>query len=296
MIPLGKIRVDPFVWARATKSEETVAGYAEDLANGATFPPVVCFADGSGVFWLSDGYYRVWANERAGRKSVAAEVRPGGRAAAKLHAAGSNISHGLRRTAADKRLSVLAVLGDETAKDWPRPKIAAYCGVSTALVDALRARMKINPGKSPAELAATGALPDSKSGPPSPVTVFRPPPKPSTSPGSTPYAAILDPDDVDDKDEPEAPAPAPQPRPRPSGSLGDAAAADDDDELDAEIALDEAADRERVKVQLARALRKADRFAVALGMTLAEAVRQFDIERAAARAASPDMTPTHPGS
>ncbi len=55
-----------------------------------------------------------------------------------LHAAGANSSHGLRRTHADKRRCVLALLADPEWAAWSDRELARRCGVHHELVGRLR--------------------------------------------------------------------------------------------------------------------------------------------------------------
>jgi hypothetical protein len=54
----------------------TVQDYADALTNGAEFPPVVVFHDGTD-HWLADGFHRLLAHEKAGLVDILADVRQG---------------------------------------------------------------------------------------------------------------------------------------------------------------------------------------------------------------------------
>ncbi|MGI8981632.1 MAG: hypothetical protein ACR2FY_20585 [Pirellulaceae bacterium] len=55
-----------------------------------------------------------------------------------LFAAGANSTHGLKRTNADKRNSVLALLNDDEWVKWSDSKIAEQAGVSVNFVGDVR--------------------------------------------------------------------------------------------------------------------------------------------------------------
>jgi len=93
---------------RAALNMDTVHEYAEEeRERGAVFPPVVVFLGADGKYRLADGFHRVAVARQEGRKKVAAEVREGGFAEALTYALTANAAHGLRRTVADKRNSVM---------------------------------------------------------------------------------------------------------------------------------------------------------------------------------------------
>lgn len=87
---------------RAALNEETVLDYAEAMERGDRFPSVTVFTDGA-EYYLADGFHRVEALRRIGKKSVSAELMDGDYKAALLYALKANSTHGLRRTNADKR-------------------------------------------------------------------------------------------------------------------------------------------------------------------------------------------------
>ena len=76
MLWLEQIRTDGGTQPRAQMDWTVVAEYAADMGNGATFPPVVVFYDGS-KYWLADGFHRVEAAKSLGLVEIAADVRQG---------------------------------------------------------------------------------------------------------------------------------------------------------------------------------------------------------------------------
>lgn len=134
---VSKLRVDGGTQPRAQMDLLTVEEYADAMREGASFPPVVAFYDGAD-YWLADGFHRAEAAKRAGRDSLVADVRQGTRRDAVLYSVGANAQHGLRRTNADKRRAVLALLNDEEWSRWSNREIARRANVSAAFVDNLR--------------------------------------------------------------------------------------------------------------------------------------------------------------
>ena len=95
----------PHTQVREEISEQVVEDYAERLGEGAAFPPVVAFSDGSSC-WLADGSHRLRAFRRAGRGEVEADVYAGTLDDALWFALGANRAHGARLSRADKKHAV----------------------------------------------------------------------------------------------------------------------------------------------------------------------------------------------
>ena len=135
-IPLASIR-DGGAQMRVEVRAETVNEYATEMLDGAAFPPIVVFYDGSD-FWLADGFHRVEAKRKIGHETIVAEIRDGSSRDAILHGAGSNSSHGLRRTQADKRRAVERLLKDPEWARWSDRKIAEVAKVDHKTVGTIR--------------------------------------------------------------------------------------------------------------------------------------------------------------
>ncbi|ABW32520.1 ParB N-terminal domain-containing protein [Acaryochloris marina] len=136
-VEIAEIRMDGGTQPRAKLFEEVVDDYAQDMKQGATFPPVIVYFDGE-EYWLADGFHRVRAKEAIGETSVTAEVHLGTQRDAVLYAVGANAAHGLRRTNADKRRAVIRLLRDFEWREWSDREIARRCGVDHKTVGSLR--------------------------------------------------------------------------------------------------------------------------------------------------------------
>ena len=130
----------PDIQQRAESNKHVIREYSDMLQNGATFPPVVTFSDGTD-YWLADGFQRCEASLKAGQKVIQAEVRQGTRRDALLYAASANATHGLRRTNADKRRAVATLLQDDEWREWSDRVIARHCGVDHKFVGKLRGEL-----------------------------------------------------------------------------------------------------------------------------------------------------------
>ena len=106
-------------------------------ASKAEMPAPLVFFDGR-EHWLADGFHRLEAAGKAGRRVLECEVKRGSLREAILHAAGANALHGLRRTNADKRGAVLLLLRDDVFKKWSDRKIGDACVVDHKTVGRVR--------------------------------------------------------------------------------------------------------------------------------------------------------------
>lgn len=109
MVALADIRFHADCQSRVSLDEETVAEYAHRMDEGAEFPPLVVFFDGS-AYWLADGFHRYAAWKSVTRQSgtedtacVPADIRQGTRMDAVRHALSANAMHGKRRDPGDYR-------------------------------------------------------------------------------------------------------------------------------------------------------------------------------------------------
>tara|TARA_Y100001933_G_scaffold254675_2_gene296677 strand:+ start:6681 stop:7412 length:732 start_codon:yes stop_codon:yes gene_type:complete len=136
-LQLNQIRIDGGTQPRVAIDEQVVADYAELYGSGFNLPPVTVFFDGAN-YWLADGFHRYWANKKIDCEYVFADIRQGTQRDAILYSVGANAKHGLRRTSADKRKSVLIMLEDEEWSQWSNREIAKQCGLSDKTVGATR--------------------------------------------------------------------------------------------------------------------------------------------------------------
>src|SRR5258708_6017930 len=101
---LRQITIDALLNPRAGGlDEDHVADLLDVVRAKKKLPALVLYRGKDGTHWLSEGFHRAEAYRRAGAKSVPCIVREGERTEALANACGSNISHGLKRTTADKR-------------------------------------------------------------------------------------------------------------------------------------------------------------------------------------------------
>jgi hypothetical protein len=137
-ISLSTINIYGGTQARLKTTDEAVESYADEMSNGAVFPPIAVYYDGA-THWLADGFHRFLAAKRIERPTILAEVHEGGRTDALRHALGANATNGVCRTNDDKRNAVEIAL-----EEWPdraNPVIAEICRVSPDLVRRVRGEL-----------------------------------------------------------------------------------------------------------------------------------------------------------
>lgn len=139
VLPLEKINIYGGTQARLATDDEAIASYAEELKNGAVFPPVTVYFDGA-TYWLADGFHRYLSTKRAEFPTINADVRAGGRGDALKHALGANGKNSLYRKNSDKRNSVEIAL--EEWGDRANSVIAELCQVSPSMVRRCREEME----------------------------------------------------------------------------------------------------------------------------------------------------------
>lgn len=131
---------------RAALNEDTVQDYADAMERGDKFPAVTVFTDGA-EYYLADGFHRVEALRRIGKKAVVAELQDGNFKAALLYALKANSTHGLRRTNADKRHALEMAWNAREELFGGEPSnalLAETCGVTDRWVRTWRAEQGRN--------------------------------------------------------------------------------------------------------------------------------------------------------
>lgn len=140
-IALERIDIYSGTQSRMATNDEAVSGYAEDMKQGAVFPPISLYFDGAKYF-LADGFHRFLAAKRIEERDIEAQVHEGSRTDALLAALGANATNGLYRTSADKRHAVSIALEEWT--DYSNAYLADICKVSIELVRRVRKELGLD--------------------------------------------------------------------------------------------------------------------------------------------------------
>jgi len=142
-IRIGLVAVHPDWQHRVGENAEHTRDLVDAYQAGAILPPLDVVELDDGTFALVDGYHRLAAKRALGEERVDLRVMAKGSAAdAVWWACSANRTHGLRRSAEEKRKAVAAALAHVNAGDLSNKDIAAHCGVSQDLVASMRSRPK----------------------------------------------------------------------------------------------------------------------------------------------------------
>jgi len=136
-LKISTLTLDPNVQPRVQIDNLKVEEYAEAWMDGAKFPPIMVFSDGK-KHWVSDGFLRVRAAKKAGKKFIEAEVREGTKRDAILHSVGCNHTHGVPRTNEDRWRAVGMMVKDSEWRKWSDREIARRCRVAWSFVGKVR--------------------------------------------------------------------------------------------------------------------------------------------------------------
>jgi len=136
-ISLKEIVLDAGTQSREKIDEALVAQYADDMLNGAQFPPITVYFDGD-KYYPSDGHHRCLAAIKAGIPNISCEVIEGTQRDAVFASFGANPHHGKSRTSGDKRKILRNIFTDIEWQEMSDRAIAVHCSMSASLVAAVR--------------------------------------------------------------------------------------------------------------------------------------------------------------
>jgi hypothetical protein len=142
-IEIDKIIIKDSIQQRAQLNQACIEDYADEVANGVKFPPLVVYDDGENLL-LADGWHRYEAYRLSEVEEVEITIYKGTVRDAILHAAGANANHGLRRTNADKLKAVLTLLIDPDWGQWSDTEVARRCNVTQPFVSNKRNELTQN--------------------------------------------------------------------------------------------------------------------------------------------------------
>jgi len=135
------IRTDGGTQARAKFNQAHADDIKSAILKGEKIPEIVVFKDSEGRIWLGDGFHRLWAYISAGKEKINCEIKEGELRDAVLYSLSTNRTHGLKRTNADKRRSVMTMLEDDEWSKWTNSDIARACSVTQPYVSILRRQL-----------------------------------------------------------------------------------------------------------------------------------------------------------
>jgi len=133
LLPISCVRRDGGTQPRVAISARIGAECAVLMRQRVAFPPIRVWWDGND-YWLSDGFHRVAAAEKAGIAEIAAEVHLGTLNDARWDSYAANTAAGLRRAAADVRLILQRALTHPNAAVLSTVQIAQHLRVPETTV------------------------------------------------------------------------------------------------------------------------------------------------------------------
>ena len=182
---IESIRTDGGTQSRAEIHQDTVAEYVEAIQAGSKMPPLLVFQDGAD-YWLAEGFHRLLAYQQAGKRNVLCEIKQGTREDAAWASAGANVTHGLRRTNADKRKATEMAI--RLRPDLNDVSLANHCGVHPNHVAAVRRSLEATSQivRSDTRVRSDGTRFKMPSAPPTRPPATPPPTRPSAPPTMPP--------------------------------------------------------------------------------------------------------------
>ena len=181
-IPLAAIIIDPAIQQRADGIDpDLVADYSDGIAEWIKYAPVTVFSS-KGEHWLADGFHRVEAGIQAKLSELPCIIYSGGQRDALKFACKANVTHGARRTNADKRKAVNTLLDDPEWSAVTQREIAIAAGVSHVFVGKIQNERKHTAEAAPGALVTLpdDAQPDPRE--PSPAIIGAAPDHPPATP------------------------------------------------------------------------------------------------------------------
>jgi hypothetical protein len=151
-IPIASVRKDGQTQHRTKINPAIVLQYSELMRAGVTFPPIRVWWDGD-EFWLSDGFHRVAAAEKAGFSEISTEVHQGTVYDAQWDSYNANSLHGIRPTAGDTRLVIGRALLHPNAAGVSNVELARHLHIPEATVRRWRNRLAPNTGSTVVRIA-----------------------------------------------------------------------------------------------------------------------------------------------
>lgn len=139
-LSIDQIRLDGGTQPRTALDFAAIDDYAEAMAAGVKFPPVIVFHDGE-CYWLADGFHRLKAAFASGFDAIDCELRQGTLEDAQWYSFSANKTNGLRRTNEDKQRAVKSALLHARAASMSNYAIARHVGVDEATVRNWRSKL-----------------------------------------------------------------------------------------------------------------------------------------------------------
>ena len=147
LLKLSDIIVDGGTQARSELIQSLITKYADQMKEGAIFPPIAVFHDGDD-YWLADGFHRYHAAKSLGHLEINVLVHEGTQRDAKLFGMEANKDHGMPMSVSEIRENIITMLKDPEWGLWSLRQIAKHVGASHMTVARVKESLE-NEGKEP---------------------------------------------------------------------------------------------------------------------------------------------------
>lgn len=141
VLKFSVVRTDGGTQSRKNIDPKWVKDYAENMKEGAKFPPPTAFFDGK-EYWLGDGFHRVAAMKSNGLTEAEFEVIEGTVRQARLYSIRVNNFHGRNMTFDEKKNNIIWMIKDDEYGKWSDEKIAKEGGTSRVTVQRIRKKLE----------------------------------------------------------------------------------------------------------------------------------------------------------
>ena len=140
-LKLTQIRLDGGTQARDKMDKNTISEYAQQMMEGAVFPPIEVFYDKKD-YWLVDGFHRYHACMNIKRKEIEVKITEGTKHEAFEYSLGVNDKHGRPRSSEDKRKALNKAFNDPITSKNTNSYIAKKCKLTHTFVIKYKAQLE----------------------------------------------------------------------------------------------------------------------------------------------------------
>lgn len=138
-LKLSEVTIDAGTQSRRKIDQSNVMHYAQLMADGVVFPPIVVFGE---KHILADGWHRYWACRKAGIKEIEVVSKEGTIRDAIYYGISANNEHGLPMTQQDRQDNARKLLMDAEWSKLGVRTIADKVGLSKSTVSNIRNAME----------------------------------------------------------------------------------------------------------------------------------------------------------
>ena len=134
LLPIDLIRTDAGTQMRVAICAKTLTDYVDTVDD---LPPITVFLV-DGKYILADGFHRLGAYKCCGRDTIPCEIKEGTLDDVREFACCANITHGLRRSDADKRKAVEEFFKIPGREDLTNSEVSRKLNVSPRVIKDIR--------------------------------------------------------------------------------------------------------------------------------------------------------------